>query len=36
VNGKRVVFAENVFEIREGKIALVWSVIDEAAIEAPL
>lgn len=37
VNGKRVVFAENVFyQFRAGKIAEVWSVIDKAAIEAQL
>ena len=37
VNGKRVVFCENVFyEFREGKIGNVWSVIDKAAIEAQL
>lgn len=37
VNGKRVVFAENVFyQFRNGKIAEVWSVIDKAAIEAQL
>ena len=37
VNGKRIVFAENVFyEFRDGKIAQVWSVIDKAAIEAQL
>ncbi|SAL37575.1 SnoaL-like polyketide cyclase [Caballeronia turbans] len=37
IDGKRVVFCENVFyEFREGKIAKVWSVIDKAAIEAQL
>lgn len=37
VDGKRVVFCENVFyEFREGKIENVWSVIDKAAIEAQL
>ncbi len=37
VNGKRIVFTENVFyEFRDGKIAQVWSVIDKAAIEAQL
>ena len=37
VNGKRVVFAENVFyRFLSGKIAEVWSVIDKAAIEAQL
>ena len=37
VNGRRVVFAENVFyEFRDERIAEVWSVIDKAAIEAQL
>ncbi len=37
VNGRRVVFSENVFyEFRDGKIARVWSVIDKSAIEAQL
>ena len=37
VNGRRVVFSENVFyELRDGKIARVWSVIDKSAIEAQL
>jgi predicted ester cyclase len=37
VNGRRVVFAENVFYRFEGeKIAEVWSAIDKAAIEAQL
>ena len=37
VNGKRVVFAENVFyRFRSGKIGEVWSVVDKAAIEAQL
>ncbi|CCD89114.1 conserved protein of unknown function [Bradyrhizobium sp. ORS 285] len=37
VNGRRVVFSENVFyEFRDGRIAEVWSVIDKAAIEAQL
>jgi predicted ester cyclase len=37
VNGRRVAFTENVFyELRDGKIAEVWSVIDKAAIEAQL
>ena len=37
VNGKRVVFAENVFyRFQDQKIAEVWSVIDKAAIEAQL
>ncbi|TFF14203.1 ester cyclase [Pseudomonas sp. BCA14] len=34
INGKRVVFDENVFyEVIDGKFAHVWSVIDKAAIE---
>ncbi|MBF9263640.1 ester cyclase [Paracidovorax cattleyae] len=37
VNGRRVVFSENVlYELRDGKIARVWSVIDKSAIEAQL
>ncbi|HET6157931.1 MAG TPA: ester cyclase [Dongiaceae bacterium] len=37
VNGKRVRFTENVFyEFRKGTIWQVWSVIDQAAIEAQL
>lgn len=37
VNGKRIVFAENVFyEIHQGKIDRVWSIIDKAVIEAQL
>jgi predicted ester cyclase len=37
VNGRRVIFAENVFyRFRSGKIEEVWSVIDKAAIEAQL
>ncbi len=37
INGKRVRFAENVFyELRDGKIWEVWSVIDKAAIAAQL
>jgi predicted ester cyclase len=37
VDGRRVVFAENVFyEFRGAKIARVWSVIDRAAIERQL
>lgn len=37
VNGRRVVFSENVFyELRDGKIARVWSVIDKSAIEEQL
>lgn len=34
VDGKRVVFCENVFyEFREGRIERVWSVIDKGAVE---
>ncbi len=37
VNGRRIVFTENVFyEFQGGKIANVWSVIDKPAIEAQL
>lgn len=37
VNGKRIVFAENVFyQFEHGKIVAVWSVLDKAAIEAQL
>lgn len=37
VNGKRVRFSENVFyEILDGRIGNVWSIIDRAAIEAQL
>jgi predicted ester cyclase len=37
INGRRIVFAENVFyEIRDGKIADVWSVIDKVAVETQL
>jgi len=37
INGRRVLFAENVFyEFRANKIMRVWSVIDKAAIEAQL
>jgi predicted ester cyclase len=37
INGKRVTFTENVFyEFRREKVAQTWSVIDKAAIEAPL
>jgi len=37
VDGRRVVFAENVFyEFRDGRIARVWSVIDKTAIERQL
>lgn len=37
VNGRRVSFAENVFyELRDGRIAQVWSLLDRAAIEAQL
>lgn len=35
VNGRRVSFTENVFyEIEDGKMRHVWSIIDKAAIEA--
>ena len=37
VNGRRVSFTEHVFyEIQAGRIFLVWSIIDKAAIEAQL
>ena len=37
IDGRRVAFTENVFyEIREGKIDAVWSIVDKAAIEAQL
>lgn len=37
VNGRRIVFAENVFyRFEDGKVRAVWSVIDKAAIEAQL
>jgi predicted ester cyclase len=37
VNGKRVLFTENVFyEFRDGRIDKVWSIIDKAAIAAQL
>jgi predicted ester cyclase len=37
VNGKRVVFTENVFyQFTNGKIETVWSVIDQAVIKAQL
>lgn len=37
VNGKRISFAEHVFyEFENGKISKVWSVLDQAAIEAQL
>jgi predicted ester cyclase len=37
VNGKRVIFTENVFyEFRNDKIWKVWSVIDKSAIESQL
>ena len=37
VDGRRVAFAENVFyEVRDGRIRDVWSVIDKAAIEEQL
>lgn len=37
VNGRQVRFSENVFyEIYDGKIKRVWSVIDKAAVEAQI
>jgi predicted ester cyclase len=37
VNGRRVVFTENVFyEFQHARICNVWSVIDKAAVEAQL
>ncbi|MBV8794844.1 MAG: ester cyclase [Hyphomicrobiales bacterium] len=37
VNGRRVVFTENVFyRFQDQKIAEVWSLVDKAAIEAQL
>jgi len=37
INGRKVSFSENVFyQFRDGKISLVWSVIDKAAIEAQI
>jgi predicted ester cyclase len=37
VNGKRVVFTENVFyEFRDSRITRVWSLIDKAAIASQL
>jgi len=37
VNGKRVSFSENVFyELKNGLIHRVWSIIDKAAIEAQI
>lgn len=37
VNGRRVCFAENVFyELHQGRIARVWSVLDKTAIEVQL
>lgn len=37
VNGRRVRFAENViYEVREGRIARVWSIIDRAAVAAQI
>lgn len=37
VNGRRVKFSENVFyEIVNGRIVQVWSIIDRAAIEAQI
>jgi predicted ester cyclase len=37
VNGRKVVFAENVFyEFQDGRIRQVWSIVDKAAIEVQL
>lgn len=37
VNGRRVSFTENIiYELRAGRIAEAWSIIDRAAIEAQL
>ena len=37
INGKRVSFTENVFyEVHEGRILQVWSIIDKAGIEAQI
>lgn len=37
IDGRRVVFAENVFyRLRDGKIGTIFSIIDKAAIEAQL
>lgn len=37
IDGRRIAFAENVFyEVRDGKIADVFSVIDKAAIESQI
>jgi predicted ester cyclase len=37
VNGRRVVFTENVFyRFHDGRVAEVWSVVDKGAIEAQL
>ncbi len=37
INGRRVLFSENVFyKLQGGKIVQVWSIIDKAAIEAQL
>lgn len=37
VNGRRISFTENVFyKFENGKIAMVWSVLDKSAIEAQL
>jgi len=35
INGRKVSFSENVFyEFRDSRIAIVWSIIDKAAIQA--
>ncbi len=37
VDGKKISFAENVFyQFKEGKIEMVWSVVDKVAIEKQL
>jgi predicted ester cyclase len=37
VDGRRVAFTENVFyEVRDGRIRAVWSVVDKQAVEAAL
>lgn len=37
INGRKISFTENVFyEVRDGRIAHVWSVLDKLAIEAQL
>jgi predicted ester cyclase len=37
IDGRRIAFTENVFyEVRNGRIADVWSIIDKAAVEAQI